>query len=55
MYSSEKVANLKQRIDLLTKLIEAAEAEKAPEKYMTQTYKELNDAYAELKSLNNDL
>jgi len=51
----DKVDNLKQRIDLLQKIIEAAEAEKAPDKYMEKTYKELNDAYAELKSLNNDL
>ena len=49
MSTPEVVDNLKQRINLLKQWIECAEAEKAPDKYISPKYKELNEAWAELR------
>jgi hypothetical protein len=54
----QKVENIKQRISMLTEMIKIGEEEiktpKLKDNYMAQKYKELNDAYAEIKKYDPD-
>lgn len=53
MNIEQKVENIKQRIEMITELIKIGEEEiktiKIKDNYMSQKYKELNDAYTEMK------
>lgn len=53
MSIEQKVENIKQRIAMITQMIEIGEAEistiKVKDSYMSQKYKELNDAYTEMR------
>jgi hypothetical protein len=45
----EKVSNIKKRIEYLKQIIECGEAEKAPDTWLVERYKELNEAMDQLK------
>lgn len=53
MSIEEKVTNLKERIKMLKDMIQIGEDEisnsKVKDRYLSERYKELNDAYAEIK------
>ena len=58
MNIEQKVENIKERIKMLTEMIRIGEEEiktiKVKDRYMAQKYKELNDAYAEMKKHDTD-
>ena len=49
METEKIVDNLKERVSLLKKWIDCAEAEKVQDQYLAPKIKELNDVYAELR------
>ena len=53
MNIEQKVQNIKQRIEMITEMIKIGEEEiktiKIKDSYMAQKYKELNDAYTEMR------